>query len=178
MHHPLLWIDMETTGLSPNHDRLLEVGLILTDGDLGEVASTNVVIGWKDPRAIQMVDFVRNMHEGNGLFDEVEESRLSLRDAEDHLIEWVRDHDAAQLYMAGSGVHFDRRWGKVLLPAFIKVFHHRNFDMTTLRYFFGAEKNQGPHRALPDLRVSVEDLRRYERQATRAGLMVIPAAVA
>ena len=83
MHAPLLWIDIETTGLDEHTSRMLEVGMILTDGDLNEVASVEVVLGWRDPHGMPMPDVVREMHTRSGLLDEAAQSRMCLREAED-----------------------------------------------------------------------------------------------
>ena len=79
---PLLWLDIETTGLSENEDLLLEVGLILTDDHLCVTASTNVVIGYNRIRELVTNEFVRKMHEGNGLLDTVECSGVTTLRAE------------------------------------------------------------------------------------------------
>jgi len=156
---PLLWLDIETTGLSENEDLLLEVGLILTNENLRITASKNVVIGYNRIREIAN-KFITNMHEANGLFDAVDRSPATSLRAEQILLEWVEKHDAAGLYMAGSGVHFDRRWLRRWMPALVRVFHYRNFDMTTLCYFFDEKKVTTNHRALDDLKQNIADLRR------------------
>ncbi|KKK49844.1 hypothetical protein LCGC14_3130970, partial [marine sediment metagenome] len=98
--------------------------------------------------------------DNDGLLDTVECSGVTTLRAEQILLEWVERHQAAGLYMAGSGVHFDRRWLRRWMPALVRVWHYRNFDMTTLRYFFDEEKKTTKHRALGDLRQNVADLRR------------------
>ena len=157
---PLLWLDIETTGLSENEDLLLEVGLILTDDNLRIAASTSVVIGYNRIRELVTNEFVAKMHEANGLLDAVEVAGVTTLRAEQILLEWIERHDAAGLYMAGSGVHFDRRWLRRWMPALMRTWHYRNFDMTTLRYFFNEEKETTQHRALSDLKQNVADLRR------------------
>lgn len=178
MHAPLLWLDLETTGLDEHTARLLEVGMILTDGDLNEVACIDVVLGWRTPHALEMPDIVREMHMASGLLDEVAASRMCLREAEDLLVAWVDLHDARNLYMAGSGVHFDRRWLRHLMPALAACFHYRNFDATTLRYFFDTEKEAPEHRVLGDLRQSIKNIRMLADRARAAGIIALPAASA
>lgn len=174
MHTPLLWLDIETTGLSPHTDLMLEAALVLTDSRLNIVRETDLVIGWADIRSVEMSDFVRDMHERNGLFDAVRESDLCLREVERLLLHWIDMHDCRDLYMAGSGVHFDRNWLKVQMPALACAWHYRNLDLTTLRYFFGDEKKDPPHRALTDLRQNIENLRNYAARAHTAGLITTP----
>lgn len=178
MHAPLLWVDIETLGLSEHNRCMLEVGLVLTDASLEVVAQTDIVIGWRNVRSLPADPAARAMHEVNGLLDEVEASHVSMREAEAHLLAWVERHDAKGLYMAGSGIGFDRRWLRVQMPTLAEVWHYRNFDMTTIRYFFGSEKREPAHRALADIHQSIEELRAAVAQARRAGLVAIPAMVA
>ena len=157
---PLLWLDIETTGLSEHEDLLLEVGLVLTDDNLHVVASKSVVVGYNGIRDLMTSEFVIKMHEANGLLDAVDRSPTTALHAEQILLEWVERHKATGLYMAGSGVHFDRCWLTRWMPTLVRVFHYRNFDLTTLRYFFDEEKTTTQHRALDDLEQNVADLRR------------------
>ncbi|KKN41334.1 hypothetical protein LCGC14_0724160, partial [marine sediment metagenome] len=157
---PLLWLDIETTGLSEHQDLLLEVGMILTDEHLRVTASTSIVIGYNRIRELMTNEFVLDMHKRNGLLDAVERSDVTTLRAEQLLLEWVERHSADGFYMAGSGVHFDRRWLTRWMPALVRVWHYRNFDMTTLRYFFEEEKATSDHRAIGDLKQNIADLRR------------------
>jgi oligoribonuclease len=175
MHAPLLWADIESTGLDPHSCHMLEVALLLTDENLREIAHVNVVLGWRDLRHSPDIDpYVRQMHEVSGLWDEVEASDLCVRQAEVELVKWVEEWDAHGLYLAGSGVHFDRRWFRTHMPRLARLFHYRNFDLTTLRYFFGTDKSDPPHRALLDLRQNVADLRELADKARAAGLLTLP----
>lgn len=157
----LLWLDYETTGLSERRDVLLEIGMIKTDCRLRVIAEFEAVISVPGVRSLPMVDLVRDMHEASGLFDACERSRLTLRQVEDLALAWTVKNRATGLYAAGSGVHFDRRWAKEHMPRFEAQFHYRDFDLTTLRRFFGTEKREAPHRALADLRINVEDMRQF-----------------
>lgn len=179
MHTPLLWADIETTGLSEHADRMLELGLVLTDANLGVVSTFEMVLGWPRVRELDIHPIVRGMHEENGLFDEVELSSYCLREVEDRALTWVKEHDAAGLFMAGSGVGgFDRRWFRHLMPHLAKVWAHRNVDLTTLRYFFGTSKEGDvAHRAVPDILQSVDQLRGFVTRARQCGLIALPMAV-
>lgn len=170
----LLWVDMETTGLLENQDKLLELGLILTAKEPGLeiVAEFEAVIHVPAVRDLQIHGLVRDMHERNGLFDDVERSRLTLRNVEELALAWVEEHDAAGLPAAGSGVHFDRRWAGVHLPRLAEVWNYQNFDLTTLRRFWGTSKINPPHRALLDLRQNVRDMRGFVRLRDRVRALV------
>lgn len=156
-----LWLDIETTGLEERRDVLLEVGMIKTDSRLRVIAEFEAVVGRSDVRGLSMSDYVRDMHERSGLLVACERSRLSLRQVEDLAVAWVLRNGCEGLYAAGSGVGFDRRWAREHMPRLASMFHYRSFDLTTLRRFFGTEKREAPHRALPDLRINVEDMRAF-----------------
>jgi len=164
MVDPLLWVDLETTGLEERDGLILELGMILTDSRLRVVAEFQRVV-----HVHRLIDrfgdgippHVLDMHSRSGLFAEVEQPGPCLGLVEDQALEWVEEHDAGGLHMAGSGVGFDRRWMRRHMPRLAAVFHYRNHDLTTLRRFFREEKSSTPHRALEDLRINVEDYRRY-----------------
>ena len=67
----LLWVDLESTGLSTREDAIIEVAAVLTDADLNELGRYESLVrldeaGWE---RLMANDFVRTMHEGNGLLD-------------------------------------------------------------------------------------------------------------
>lgn len=165
---PLLWCDCETLGLDEREHAMLELGLVLTDRRLEVTATFEAVVGIPGVRALPAEPEARAMHERSGLLDAVERSPLTLRQVEERALAWVDAHQARGRYMAGSGVGFDRRWLRHYAPRLERAWHYRNFDLTTLRRYFGEEKRESPHRALPDLLINVDDMRRYA--AARAAL--------
>lgn len=159
----LLWTDIETTGLDERGGLLLELGLLLTGGPeargFPELATFEVVIGYPDIRSRIRSDYVREMHEANGLLDEVERSIVTLAEAEQRAITWVRNREAVGLPMAGSSPHFDRRWLREHMPELHDLYHHRMVDTTTLRILFDLERRTGGHRVIADLRGSLSTVR-------------------
>jgi oligoribonuclease len=87
----LVWIDCEMTGLSLDHDALVEVAALVTDSDLN-VLGDGVDVVIKPPAAAldQMVDVVRDMHTSSGLLTELEKG-LTLAEAEDAVLSYVRE---------------------------------------------------------------------------------------
>jgi oligoribonuclease len=171
----LLWVDLETTGLDSACDYLLEWAMVLTDEDVQVVSEFSQVVHWRNPRSMVRDPsgagkVVLEMHEESGLFEASEASSFTLEDVRIDAQEWIEQHHATGLYMAGSGVHFDREWLRWQVPRVAKLWHYRNFDLTTLRCFFGEEKAEPVHRALPDLLASIGDLRRYVARTRAAGL--------
>ena len=64
---PLIWIDCEMTGLDVANDALIEVAVVVTDGDLSIVDPGMDVLITPPACALEnMNDFVRNMHTSAG----------------------------------------------------------------------------------------------------------------
>ncbi|HWT40196.1 MAG TPA: exonuclease domain-containing protein, partial [Dongiaceae bacterium] len=70
----LLWVDLEMTGLDPMEDRILEIGAIITDWNLKEVATYEAAIK-VGPRLVE-----RRMKKGPaaGFWNSVPETRDAL----------------------------------------------------------------------------------------------------
>ena len=157
---PLLWIDVETTGLDPCHHELLEVAAILTDTRLNEVRRMHRVIRPSDEAFSKAVRRVQLMHQESGLWAECFDTGDLLADAMDELallldravqLSW----DAGcgrRVQIAGSSPTFDREWILRYLTCAEDHLHYRTFDVNPLRYAAGDRKDgPRPHRAIQDL---------------------------
>ena len=105
----LVWIDCEMTGLSLEHDALVEVAALVTDSEL-EVLGEGIEVVIKPPAASleQMVDIVRGMHTTSGLLEELD-AGITLEDAEAQVLAYVRSHVPAGPQGAARGQHGVRR---------------------------------------------------------------------
>jgi oligoribonuclease len=172
----LVWIDLETTGLDPRKDRLLEVAAIVTDDAFVELARWQRVVRpygfepeWLDP-------VVRQMHTDNGLLGEVTAATLRragvdvlLRD----FIETQRKLIGADLpVLAGSSVHFDREFMRWHLPLALERLHYRQLDVSSINelarrvwpaVYAARPQSAGTHRAMADLEDSIKLARYYAR---------------
>lgn len=86
----LVWIDCEMTGLSLVEDALVEIAVIVTDGELNPIG-TGLEIVIKPPASAltQMSDFVRDMHINSGLLSLLE-SGTTLADAETKVLDYLK----------------------------------------------------------------------------------------
>ena len=88
----LVWIDCEMTGLDLEHDRLIEVACLVTDGELNVLdEGIDLVIGAPDEALDAMVPVVAEMHAGSGLTEAVRAATLSVSEAEQKLMDCLRE---------------------------------------------------------------------------------------
>ncbi len=170
---PLVWIDLEMTGLDPDVDVIVEIATIITDGSLEQVErGPDLVIAAPDSALDGMADVVRRMHTASGLLDEIRSVDRGVADAEAVTLEFVRAHvpDPALAPLAGNTVHADRMFLRRYMPTLEAYLHYRNVDVSTLKELARrwrpqlldeAPDKQERHRALDDIVESIEELRFY-----------------
>ncbi|MGF9663081.1 oligoribonuclease [Arthrobacter crystallopoietes] len=171
----IVWIDCEMTGLDLEKDALIEVAVLVTDSELNVLGEgVDVIVKPTEEALEQMGDFVRQMHTTSKLLDELP-SGVSVSEAEDRVMEyitqWVPEPRKAQL--AGNSVGTDRNFLARDMPRVIEHLHYRIIDVSTIkelsrrwftRAYFQAPAKSGGHRALGDIKDSINELR-YYRQA-------------
>jgi len=171
----LVWLDMEMTGLDPDRERIIEVATILTDGQLNEIAiGPELVIHQPDEVLAAMDDWNKSHHGASGLIDRVKSSTVTDAQAEEQTIAFVNAHVPAKErpVLAGNSIHQDRRFIRRYMPALEKRLHYRMVDVSTIkelarRWFPSLINKQKAkketHRALDDIRESIDELRYYRR---------------
>ncbi len=172
MNERLVWIDCEMTGLDLTADALIEVAALVTDFDLN-VLGEGVDLVVKPPAEAldQMNDFVRTMHETSGLLVELDQG-LTLEEAERQVLEYVQEHcpENSRPPLAGNTVATDRSFLARDMPHLESFLHYRIVDVSSIkelsrrwfpRAYFQAPAKRGNHRALADIRESIEELRYY-----------------
>jgi oligoribonuclease len=164
---------MEMTGLEPERDRIIEVATILTDGNLVEIATgPELVIHQSDELLGAMDDWNKKHHGASGLVARVKESTVTEADAEAQTIAFINAHVPAKdrPVLAGNSIHQDKRFINRYMPALDKRLHYRMVDVSTIkelaRRWFPAILAKQPqkhetHRALDDIRESIDELRFY-----------------
>ena len=168
----LVWIDCEMTGLDLGADALIEVAALVTDFELNVLGEgVDLIIRPADAALEQMGDYVRQMHETSGLLDELADG-LSLADAEAQVLAYVREHcpDGSRPPLAGNTVATDRAFLARDMAELEAFLHYRIIDVSSIkelsrrwypRAYFAAPEKRGNHRALADIRESIEELRYY-----------------
>jgi oligoribonuclease len=171
--HHWLWTDLETTGLDPATGRILEFAVILAndgaDGDMSVVEEYTGVLSlpWEERKLLDVAPFVTRMHANNGLWVACTESATTLTEAEDFLLSLAESSEPRSIVLAGNSVHFDHRWLCYHMPRFAKFLSHRVLDVSSLiaaaRAWIGPFESTSPigeHRALGDIRASLDSARR------------------
>jgi oligoribonuclease len=175
MNDRLVWIDCEMTGLDLEHDALIEIAALVTDGELNVLGDgIDVVIRPPDAAVEQMVEVVREMHTSSGLLTELA-GGAALADAEHAVLEYIRKWvpEAGKVPLAGNSVATDRSFITRDMAELDRHLHYRIVDVSSLkelarrwypRVYYNAPAKTGNHRALADIRESIRELR-YYRQA-------------
>ncbi len=168
----IVWIDCEMTGLSLEHDALIEVAALVTDFELNQLGDgVDVVIRPSDEALAQMSDFVRTMHTTSGLLTELEHG-LPMADAQARVLDYVTAWapEAGKAPLGGNTVGTDRAFLARDMPDLEGHLHYRNVDVSSIkelsrrwypRVYFAAPDKHGGHRALGDIRDSIAELRYY-----------------
>jgi len=174
MNDRLVWVDCEMTGLDLVRDALVEVAILVTDGELNVLGDgVDVVIRPPDETLRDMLDVVRDMHTSSGLLDELEHG-TTLAEAQTEALEYVRSHvpTARKVPLAGSSVFVDRGFLARDMPDLESHMHYRCVDVSGIKelvrrwyprvYYASPDKN-GDHRALADIQDSIRELKYYRR---------------
>jgi oligoribonuclease len=168
----LVWIDCEMTGLDLARDALIEIACLVTDGNLN-VLDEGVDLVIKPPAEAvdQMVPVVREMHTTSGLIDELA-SGVTLAEAQEQVLGYVRGlvQDARRVPLCGNSIATDRAFLARDMPELDAFLHYRMVDVSSIkelarrwypRAYFASPKKVGGHRALADIRESIQELRYY-----------------
>ncbi len=179
MNDKLVWIDCEMTGLSLEHDALVEVAALVTDYELNVLGDGVDLVIKPPPAALeQMNDFVRTMHTTSDLVSELD-GGLSLAEAEEQVLAYVREHvpEPSKAPMAGNTIGTDRAFLARDMTGLESWLHYRVIDVSSIkelarqwfpRAYFAAPAKAGHHRALVDIQESIEELRYYRRAVFQA----------
>ena len=168
----LVWIDCEMTGLDLARDALIEIACLVTDGNLNVLdEGLDLVIKPPAEAVDQMVPVVREMHTTSGLIDELP-SGVTLAEAQEQVLGYVRGlvQDARRVPLCGNSIATDRAFLARDMPELDAFLHYRMVDVSSIkelarrwypRTYFASPKKNGGHRALADIRESIQELRYY-----------------
>lgn len=169
----LVWLDLEMTGLEPDRHAIVEIATLVTDDDLEIVAEGPDLVVHQPPDVMAaMDDFVRAMHTKSGLLPKIEASTISLADAGAQTLAFIKEHVAEPrtVPLCGNSIGTDRRFLAKYLPEIEDFLHYRSIDVSTVKELTRRwypetlrkrPEKEGRHRALDDVKESVDELRFY-----------------
>jgi oligoribonuclease len=176
---PLVWVDMEMSGLVPERDRILEVAMVVTDADLNTIAEAPVYVVHQPDEVLDGMDsWNRSTHGKSGLVDKVRASTFSEAEVEGRILAFLKPLVGERIApLAGNTVHQDRRFMARYMPAFDAYLHYRIVDVSTLKELarrwrpdvIASFTKEGKHEALADVHESIRELRHYREHFLRSG---------
>ena len=161
------------TGLDLRRDALIEVAALVTDAELNALDDgLDVIIKVADDVLDTMVPFVHDMHAKSGLTELVRASTVSLGEAETAVLDYIRGHvpESKASPLCGNSIATDRWFIARDMPELDSYLHYRMVDVSSIkelarrwypRIYFASPGKHGGHRALADIKESVQELRYY-----------------
>jgi len=142
----MVWIDTETFGLVPKESPIIEVGIVITDLDLRQIAGVSLKV-WEPWYTLLLRDlkakadggnkdakFVYDMHESSGLWARAEKDGLPVAEAVTQLVAFLMNEDVDKTDpMCGSSIQFDRNMLDFYMPQVSEIFSYRNIDVSTVK---------------------------------------------
>ena len=175
----LVWMDLEMTGLDSRRDVIVEIATLITDDDLNVIAEgPELVIHQPEGALANMEQIVVDMHTNSGLLDQIKASTVTLEEAGDATLAFIKEHitEARKVPLCGNSIGMDRRFLAAYLPEIEEYLHYRSIDVSTLKELArrwypealaAAPRKQTAHRAMDDIRESVAELAFWRAQVFR-----------
>ena len=169
----LIWIDLEMTGLIPEHDVIIEIATVVTDAQLNVVdEGPSIAIHQSNELLDGMDEWNTNQHNHSGLVKRVQESKISIAEAESKTLNFLMKYvDLGASPMCGNSICQDRRFLYNYMPDLEKFFHYRHIDVSTLKELavrwkpniISTSYKKSRHLALSDIYDSIDELKHYRK---------------
>lgn len=168
----IVWVDCEMTGLDISVDEICEIAVVVTDSELNVLdPGLQIVVKPSDKAMANMGDFVTKMHTDSGLIKEIP-AGVSIDQAQTQVLEYIKQWVTVERTapLAGNSIGTDRMFLNRQMPALDSYLHYRNIDVSSIkeltrrwypRVYFQLPKKTGNHRALADIKESIQELRYY-----------------
>ncbi|HEX3707177.1 MAG TPA: oligoribonuclease [Mycobacteriales bacterium] len=175
----LVWIDCEMTGLDPQRNVMVEIAVIVTDAELTPLdEGLDIVIAATPSQLVAMDQVVREMHTTSGLLDAIRHAATTVEQAEELVMEYLERYipEPRKAPLCGNTIATDRAFIARYMPRLDAHLHYRMIDVSSIkelarrwypRSYYNAPAKNGGHRALADIKESIDELRYY-----RATVMV------
>ncbi|GLJ21361.1 hypothetical protein SUGI_0392960 [Cryptomeria japonica] len=179
LRRPLVWIDLEMTGLDVEKDRILEIACIITDGKLFEmVEGPDLIIYQPEEYLANMGEWCQEHHNASGLVEEVRKSKVTENEAEQQVLEFVKKHTGpVQPLLAGNSVYMDFMFLRKYMPLLADAFSHVLVDVSSIKAlccrWYPKDAERAPakkksHRAREDIKESITELKYLKQTIFKA----------
>lgn len=169
----IVWVDCEMTGLDPDQHVLVEIAAIVTDANLNLLdEGIDLVIHASEDELSRMDSFVSKMHGSSGLTDQIRESTLSVSEAQQQVLEYIKRFVplSRTAPLAGNSIATDRTFIARYMPDLNEFLHYRMIDVSSIKELarrwyprvYNGQPDKGlAHRALADIKESIRELAYY-----------------
>lgn len=167
----LVWLDCEMTGLNPEHDRIIEIAVVVTNAHLDiRVQGPVFAIHQSDELLGGMDAWNKGTHGRSGLIERVKASEVTETQAEAQLIAFLQKYvPKGKVPLCGNSIGQDRRFLARYMPKLEAYLHYRNVDVSTLKELarrwkpevVTSFKKAQRHTALADVLESIDELQHY-----------------
>lgn len=170
-NEPLVWMDLEMTGLDPERDAIIEMATLITDSELQVIATGPVIAVHQSEATLALMDdWNVRTHGESGLTQRVRESKISPAEAEAATLAFIEQHvPVNSAPLCGNSIWQDRRFLARYMPTLESYLHYRLIDVSTIKELarrwapavYSGFTKTGAHTALADIEESIAELRYY-----------------
>ncbi|KAH8548209.1 ribonuclease H-like domain-containing protein [Umbelopsis sp. PMI_123] len=165
------------TGLDLAKDHLIEIAVLITNGNLDIVAKGPELVIHQPKSVMDNMNgkyWCIEHHGASGLTQQVLESKISVQEAEAQVLDFIVKHvpESRVAQLAGNSVHCDKRFLEKEMPKVVDHLHYRIVDVSTVKELarrwypetYNALNKKGAHRAMGDIIESIEELKFYRQK--------------
>ena len=170
----MVWLDCEMTGLNPDHDRIIEIAVVVTNADLSVRIEGPVFAIHQSEELLNGMDaWNKGTHGKSGLIERVKASTMTEQQAEAELIAFLIKYvPKGKTPLCGNSIGQDRRFMERYMTRLNNFFHYRNIDVSTLKELakrwkpaaYSSFKKAQRHTALADVHESIDELQHYRQE--------------
>jgi oligoribonuclease len=173
-------MDLEMTGLNPESCFILEIATIITDSQLKILAEGPVLAVRQSDKILNAMDkWNKNHHSKSGLITRVKNSPHNLATAEEMTLSFIKGYtEKGKNLICGNSIGQDRRFLIKHMPKIDEWLNYRSIDVSSVKELayrwyprLPKFKKKENHRALDDIRESIEELKYYKNKIFVADIL-------
>ncbi len=167
----LVWIDLEMSGLDPEHNTIIEIATIVTDKNLNIIEKgPNLAIKQSLKLLESMDEWNTTHHTASGLWDKVLNDSVSMEEADKATLDFIKKWTTeGKNPLCGNSIGQDRRFLYKYMPQISEHLHYRNIDVTSIKEIakrwypeLPAFNKLEKHQALDDIIESIDELKYFQ----------------